>query len=394
MKNKKMTAGFTLVELIVVIAILGILAGVGTVGYSGYIKKANEAADQQLLGFVNQAFAAACIENGKDINDVTSASIGLSDDKEVESISPYSDAFFRYFAGNETTAFKVIESLVFDSGLHRFVDPTSTDGLTLTYKGITVTVSGSAVSALKESTWGTLGSENLLSLVDNVSLLAQSIENGTYAAMVQTDGFVTAAMAVLGETDGTYTSADYQSKIYELANAEAERALAAGEITSDQFESYRATVGQKINSNTTILVAAQNSNSAATGIIDLLTANGGADAKESIKKAMTGENPTEGLAQAALAYSLYSSYMYSTDPDNFDSDETPDFSTVMNTLTGDGFQNYLKDTDGTGQVQKDLEGYLAAMDTLTNNSEAANDVILNGFSNADLVKLMQDVMGN
>ena len=60
-KTLRGKAGFTLVELIVVIAILGILAGVGTVGYSGYIKKANEAADQQLLGFVNQAFAAACL---------------------------------------------------------------------------------------------------------------------------------------------------------------------------------------------------------------------------------------------------------------------------------------------------------------------------------------------
>ena len=66
MKSKKMTAGFTLVELIVVIAILGILAGVGTVGYSGYIKKANMAADQTLissienalkLGFYNGTFA-------------------------------------------------------------------------------------------------------------------------------------------------------------------------------------------------------------------------------------------------------------------------------------------------------------------------------------------------
>ena len=48
----KKTEGFTLVELIVVIAILGILAGVGTVGYSGYIKKANMAADQQLASGV------------------------------------------------------------------------------------------------------------------------------------------------------------------------------------------------------------------------------------------------------------------------------------------------------------------------------------------------------
>lgn len=41
-------AGFTLVELIVVIAIMGILAGVGTVGYGGYIKRTNEGLDETL----------------------------------------------------------------------------------------------------------------------------------------------------------------------------------------------------------------------------------------------------------------------------------------------------------------------------------------------------------
>lgn len=55
MKKWKQTAGFTLVELIVVIAILGILAGVGTVGYSGYIKKANKAVDEQLISDVKYA---------------------------------------------------------------------------------------------------------------------------------------------------------------------------------------------------------------------------------------------------------------------------------------------------------------------------------------------------
>lgn len=52
-------AGFTLVELIVVIAIMGILAGVGTVGYSGYVKRANKAVDQQLLGDVKYALQLA-----------------------------------------------------------------------------------------------------------------------------------------------------------------------------------------------------------------------------------------------------------------------------------------------------------------------------------------------
>ena len=41
-------AGFTLVELIVVIAIMGILSGVGTAGYSGYVKRTNEGLDETL----------------------------------------------------------------------------------------------------------------------------------------------------------------------------------------------------------------------------------------------------------------------------------------------------------------------------------------------------------
>lgn len=59
-------AGFTLVELVVVIAILGILAGIGYVGYNGYIRYARRASDDEYIGAVNEAFAAACQERGID----------------------------------------------------------------------------------------------------------------------------------------------------------------------------------------------------------------------------------------------------------------------------------------------------------------------------------------
>ena len=63
-------AGFTLVELIVVIAVLGILAGIGTVGYSGYVERANKGADQQLIGNIKYAlelaYAADPTFNGTD----------------------------------------------------------------------------------------------------------------------------------------------------------------------------------------------------------------------------------------------------------------------------------------------------------------------------------------
>lgn len=60
LRNK---AGFTLVELIVVIAILGILAGIGTVGYSGYVKRANMAVDQQLVSDIKYAIQLAYLSD-------------------------------------------------------------------------------------------------------------------------------------------------------------------------------------------------------------------------------------------------------------------------------------------------------------------------------------------
>lgn len=82
------SAGFTLVELIVVIAIIGILAGIGTVGYSGYIKRTNEGLDETLYRNIIYAGEIGKYENPG----VTGRVIVTKTDAHVEAVGTSGDA--------------------------------------------------------------------------------------------------------------------------------------------------------------------------------------------------------------------------------------------------------------------------------------------------------------
>lgn len=119
MKKFGSKSGFTLVELIVVIAILGILAGIAVPAYSGYIKKANEAADYAQLDAIKTAVVFAYTDKHvkdadfKDIKSITVAksTSGLSvtvdpaeTDGKALDISPYYDLTKYTFKSNTESA--------------------------------------------------------------------------------------------------------------------------------------------------------------------------------------------------------------------------------------------------------------------------------------------------
>lgn len=164
--KRKADDGFTLVELIVVIAILGILAGVGTVGYSGYIKKANMAADQVLLDSLNTAFAAACIENGVDVSTLANGSVAETwSGKSVTAVSaPYNDAFVKYY--DVRAEFKVMTDLKFENG--RFVDANGQANREVMFNGVSYQISEAVIEAFK----GSIFSKDVGAMQGQVSGLA------------------------------------------------------------------------------------------------------------------------------------------------------------------------------------------------------------------------------
>lgn len=208
---KRSRAGFTLVELIVVIAILAILAGVAIPVYSGYIKKANEAGDLQLLAAVNTAWAAACVSAGVVPTQVSGSATltGEAGAKQLTAVGAisggiavpgFSEAFFTYFAGNEDRAFKEIEVLRYEQPDGVFKGFTANELANLSYSytdsnGVTHTgtlnINADQLSTYLGSTWDKMGAAALTGKIDYLATQAANQFAAGGGAMLQSDaGFL------------------------------------------------------------------------------------------------------------------------------------------------------------------------------------------------------------
>ena len=389
------SAGFTLVELVVVIAIIGILAGIGTVGYGGYVKKANEAADQQLLGEVNTAFAAACVENGTEIYAVNDAKLTkdtaeLSDVTIDGAVNGKIPTSYKAYLG-ETKGFKVIEPK-YSNYKHIFVD--GRNNVQYAYGGGAVTISGKDAAILKDSTFATaegLGVDGLLDKVNDIAgiaeLLAGSSEGGDGALwdIWNSEGFLRYAGKAVGLTDSELEAA--ANKNWSLSNGKLKDALGAkaGKLGMDVTDPV---IFKKLMGNATILYAAKDTKNIDQNEIKKLLTSGEKGVTEIQNNLKSSATMGKALSQASLVYGMYTAYIYSGDKTEQEKkDLTANPISALRAMSDPGFQKYINSDQGA----KDMNAYLSSMNMINSSvddPQAVTKLLKSGFADPDLKALL------
>lgn len=355
-------AGFTLVELIVVIAIMGILAGVGTVGYGGYVKRTNEGLDETLYQSILYAGEIGKYENpgvtGRVIVTKTGATVdavGAGGNKTVVE-KWLSDAF----GANWATTVKY----------HTDKYANGTYG-TIALPAQSVTLTTEQQAQLEKFTQSNLN-EHEKELADTANNLSNLFNT---------------------EFLGSKTGA-------EAVNMLADQ-MSEGDF--NQFKDYLKTKTGKTNlndltnteiANATVLYVASKANGmTAADVLTTLNSNGGNNVQGVFEK--YGKLPSAALMYGTMtgyANSKYASDSFKT------AMQTPptgisQVMTLFNQMTSDqGVREYMQSTDKG--VAADMDGYLGALRIISDHDAKFDVSNKNAFNNDQTLALLQAVLNS